>query len=123
MFNLNSFLIFSENPGRLVTFYSKVFQKDPDWSGGDFKGFLVGDGMIAFGPHEKVKGKNNSPERMMFNLETKDVSGELERLKNIGASVIKEPYHPGEEPGIWLATLADPDGNYFQLMTPLVINK
>jgi predicted enzyme related to lactoylglutathione lyase len=30
--------------------------------------------------------------------------------------VIAEPYAIGEG---WIATLADPDGNYFQLMTPM----
>jgi predicted enzyme related to lactoylglutathione lyase len=30
--------------------------------------------------------------------------------------VIKEPY---EMEGGWIATLADPDGNYFQLVSPM----
>lgn len=29
--------------------------------------------------------------------------------------VVKEPY---ELQGMWIATFADPDGNYFQLMSP-----
>ncbi len=36
-------------------------------------------------------------------------------MKAAGAVVIKEPY---EMQGMWIATLADPDGNYFQLMSP-----
>ena len=41
---------------------------------------------------------------------------EFERIKAIdGAKVVKEPY---EMQGSWIATLSDPDGNYFQLMTP-----
>ncbi len=32
---------------------------------------------------------------------------------------INKAYCPeGEIEGFWIATLADPDGNYFQLMTP-----
>ena len=40
---------------------------------------------------------------------------EFERIKAAGATVIKEPYEMGDA---WIATLADPDGNYFQLMSP-----
>ena len=118
MLNLRSILVFSENPGSLVDFYQKVFEMEPNWSGGDFKGFAVGDGEIAFGPHDKVHGKNPNPERMLFNLETEDVRGEFERMKGLGATVIAPPYHPGEEPDMWVATFADPDGNYFQLTSP-----
>ena len=41
---------------------------------------------------------------------------EFERIKGVGAAVIAAPYQIGEG---WIATLADPDGNYFQLMTPM----
>jgi len=40
---------------------------------------------------------------------------EFARMKLTGAKVVKEPYEMG---GGWIATLSDPDGNYFQLMTP-----
>ena len=79
MLNFRSILVFSENPGVLVEFYKKVFQSDVNWEGGDFKGFKVGGGEIAFGPHGKVKGKSTNPERIMFNLETEDVKGEFEK--------------------------------------------
>ncbi len=48
-------------------------------------------------------------------------AGEFARIKDLGAEVVAEPYHPSEEPSMWLATLADPDGNYFQLATPMKI--
>ncbi len=117
--NLNSILLFSENPQQLAQFYSKVFQKEPDWSGGDFKGFSVGTGYIAIGPHDKVHGKNSNPERIMFNFEVADVKGEFDRIKDAGAEVIAEPYHPGEAEEMMIATFADSDGNYFQIATPM----
>jgi predicted enzyme related to lactoylglutathione lyase len=55
----------------------------------------------------------------MFNLETNDVKGEFERMKRLGAKVIADPYHMGDDQGHLIATLADPDGNYFQLMSPM----
>ena len=39
-------------------------------------------------------------------------------MKAAGAIVIREPYSFEGLPGYWIATLADPDDNYFQLMTP-----
>ncbi len=119
MLNLNSLLVFSENPSELGEFYKKVFQKDPEWNEGGYSSFQVGSGFLTVGPHDKVTGKSKQPERIMFNFETDDVSGEFDRVKELGADVIAAPYQPSEEPDGWIATLADPDGNYFQLMTPM----
>ncbi len=61
-------------------------------------------------------GEARDPGRIMFNFETSQVREEFERMKASGAAVIREPYEMG---GGWIATLADPDGNYFQLVTPM----
>lgn len=118
MLNFNSLLIFSEKPKILAEFYQKVFNKNPDWSDEHWKGWMVGSGFISVGPHDKVKGKNKNPERLIFNLETKEVEKEFKRIKQLGANVIQDPYHPDEMKKMWIATFADPDGNYFQLTTP-----
>ena len=52
----------------------------------------------------------------MWNFETAQVKEEYERIAAAGATVIREPY---EMEGGWIATLADPEGNYFQLVTPM----
>lgn len=122
MLNFNSALIFSENPSALVEFYKKVFQADPSWSGGEFHGFTLGSGALVIGPHDKVKGKSAKPERIMLNFETADVKGEFDRIKGLGVTIVQEPYHPGEDShdgSSQVATFADPDGNYFQLMSPM----
>lgn len=118
MLNFNSILVFSQNPEKLADFYKNVFQKEADWKDHGYYGFVAGKTFLSIGPHEKVKGKNSSPERIMLNFETRDVKGEFERIKDLGTKVVAQPYHMGEEPGAWIATFADPDGNYFQLMTP-----
>ncbi|RJQ38505.1 hypothetical protein C4559_01810 [Candidatus Microgenomates bacterium] len=117
MLNLNSILVFSENPKELSEFYKKILQKDPDWEEDDYYGFSIGKGWLTIGPHDKVKGKNINPERVLFNFETEDVKEEFERMKKEGAKVIAEPYQMGDWEG-WTATFADPDNNYFQLMSP-----
>lgn len=119
MFNLNSIILFSENPEELVDFYKKVLNDDVGWEGGDFKGFKVGVGFLTIGPHDKVRGKNLNPERIIFNLETEDVEREYERLVDIGVKVIAKPYSPGEDGDMMIATFEDIDGNYFQLVTPM----
>ena len=48
-----------------------------------------------------------------------DVQAEYERLRGLGVGVYKEPYRPAEAADLWLATLEDPDGNYFQLASPM----
>lgn len=118
MLDFKSILIFSENPKALADFYTKVFDKKPEMSDSDWTGWLVGSGFISVGPHDKVTGKNTSPERIMFNLDSDDVEGEFERIKATGATVVAEPYHPGEMENMTIATFADPDGNYFQVVTP-----
>jgi predicted enzyme related to lactoylglutathione lyase len=117
MLAFKSLLLFAEDAKKLTEFYKKVFNIDPSWSEGDWAGFDLGGAAIAIGPHDKVKGKNKNPERIMFNLDTKDVKGEFERIKGYGTKVIAEPYSMGGEDA-WLATFEDPEGNYFQLATP-----
>lgn len=120
MLNFQGIILFSEHPGELVDFYQKIFEREPDWRGGDFSGFALGSTHLVIGPHSKVKGENKNPERMMFNLETnEDIHEEFDRIKSLGAKVIAEPYQPAEEDQMWLATFADIDGNYFQLGTPM----
>lgn len=119
MLKFNSLMLFSEDPKALIEFYKKIFKKDPDWEDGGYGGFQIGDGQIIIGPHDKVHGENKTPERMFVNFETFDVEGEFRRIKELGAKVVKEPYHPGEAEEMMLATFADPDGNYFQLASPM----
>lgn len=116
MLNLNSVMIGTTQPKALAEFYEKVFAKKADWSDGDWNGWQVGSAFLTVGPHSEMEGKSKEPGRLIFNLETKEAKEEFERIKSIeGAKVIKEPYEMGDG---WIATFTDPDGNYFQLMTP-----
>jgi predicted enzyme related to lactoylglutathione lyase len=118
MLNFNSILLSTENLEKLAEFYQKVFEKEPEMLEANYVGFLVGSAFFSLGSHDKIKGKNPNPDRILFNFETKEVKKEFERIKGIGARVIKEPYTMEGFEGFWISTLADPDGNYFQLVTP-----
>ena len=116
--NLNSILIGSEDPKRLTDYYTRLFGK-PGFDEGGYTGWQIGMGFLTVGPHDQVKGQNMHPGRVIWNIETSDVKGEFERFKAAGATVVAEPYQPGEEPEMWIATFADPDDNYFQLLSPM----
>jgi len=116
--NLNSILIGSDNPQRLADFYTKLFG-EPTWSEGGYIGWMIGSGSVTVGPHDQVTGKNTQPGRIIWNIETPDVKGKFDRFKAAGAEVIAEPYGAGDSPEAQIATFADPDGNYFQLMAPM----
>ncbi len=66
-----------------------------------------------------MKGPTKHPERILFNFETTEVAKEFDRVKATGATVIAEPYQMEGMKDMWIATFADPDGNYFQLMSPM----
>ena len=116
MLNLSSVMIGTMQPKAPAEFYEKVFGKKADWSDGDWHGWQVRKTHFTIGEHSKAKGKSKDPIRVIMNFETTEVKEEFERIKRIkGAKVVKEPYEMG---GSWIATFADPDGNYFQLMIP-----
>jgi predicted enzyme related to lactoylglutathione lyase len=115
---ISGVLIGSENPDRLKEYYTAIFGK-PSWEDSGYFGWRFGDGGVVFGPHDQVKGKNREPGRIIWNLETTDVTGEFAKLKSAGATVVKEPYDPGENSGALIATFSDPDNNYFQLTSPM----
>ncbi|HEU4863665.1 MAG TPA: VOC family protein [Candidatus Limnocylindria bacterium] len=118
--NFNSILIGSADPGRLTEYYSKLFG-EPAFSEGGYTGWQLGSGWVTIGPHDQVSGKNAQPGRLIWNLETADVRGEFERMKAAGAIVVREPYTMDEDTtdSGFIATFADPDDNYFQLMSPM----
>lgn len=116
--NLNTVMINTEDTERLAAFYREALG-EPGYVGEGYTGWQVGVGFLMVGPHSDVKGSNEMPGRIMFNFESEDVPGEFARLKGVGARVVAEPYQPSEGDGMWLATLADPDGNYFQLASPM----
>ena len=116
--NLNSILIGSEDPRRLAEYYTKLFGK-PAWDEGGYTGWQIGNGGVSVGPHDQVKGRNTQPGRLIWNIESSDVRGDFDRFKAAGATVVAEPYTMDEAPDAWIATLADPDDNYFQLVSPM----
>lgn len=119
MLNLNSVMLGSSEPKALAGFYESVLGKGPDFMEANWYGFNAGSCYLTIGFHDQVSGSSTSPERIILNFETKNVKQEFERIKELGAQVIKPPYQMSEDASdSWIATFADPEGNYFQLMSP-----
>ena len=118
MLKLNSVMIGTMQPEKLVTFYAGVIGKPPDMVDAEngFSGWQVGNAYFSVLKHSEMGGKAKDAGRIMLNFETTQVKEEFERIKGLGAAVVHEPYAMGDG---WLATLADPDGNYFQLVNPM----
>jgi predicted enzyme related to lactoylglutathione lyase len=116
--NFNSIMIGTEDVDGLREFYRKLFG-EPGFDEGGYAGWQIGDGFLTIGPHSEVHGKNAEPGRVIWNIESPDVASDFARLKAAGAIVIRDPYEMEEAPGYPIATLADVDGNYFQLVAPM----
>ncbi len=118
MLNLNSVMIGTKQTKVLAAFYEKVLGKPADMvdSENGFFGWQAGAAYFSVLEHSEMGGKAKDSGRVLINFETTQVKEEFARIKTAGAVVIQEPYEMG---GGWIATLADPDGNYFQLITPM----
>jgi predicted enzyme related to lactoylglutathione lyase len=118
MLNLNSIMLCTLQHEAMVAFYEKVLGRPADMTDAEngFAGWQAGTAYLSVLKHSEKNGPTSDPGRVLINFETTEVKAEFERLKAAGAKVIREPYGMGEG---MLATLADPDGNYFQLVTPM----
>lgn len=116
MLNLNSVMIGTMRAKEMVAFYEGVFGMAPQMADREhgFYGWQVGGCYFSVLEHSEMVGKTKDPGRVLLNFETDKVKEEFERVKGLGAEVVRAPYQMGQG---WLATLADPDGNYFQLVT------
>lgn len=116
--DFNSILMGSEQPERLVEYYTRLLG-EPRFADSGYTTWQIGSGWVSIGAHDQVHGRSVHPGRIIWNIETSDVAGDFERFKAAGAIVVAEPYGFGEGEPVSIATFADPDDNYFQLMAPM----
>ena len=118
MLSLNSIMIGTKQFKTLAAYYEKVIGKPPDMveaESGSY-GWQVGSSFLVVLDHSEMGGMAKDPGRVILNFETVQVQEEFDRIKALGGKVVAAPYKMGE--GL-IATLADPDGNYFQLISPM----
>jgi glyoxylase I family protein len=108
--------VWSSDLNNLLPFYRdtlglKVMFESPE--------FIVfgspGSPTLGLGTHSDVKGRASDPYRHMVGLDSDDLDGDFQRLKQAGVDFIEEPTNYG---GLRIATLHDPEGNIIQLFQP-----
>ena len=117
--NFESIILSSQNATKLADFYKKKVGLKQTWDAvmgknANVYGFTIGKMDLVIMDHSEVKGKSKDPSRLMFNLEVDNIEKEFAKLKKAGVKVIAKSYHI-EEYG-YVATFADLDGNYFQIV-------
>lgn len=118
MLNLNSIMICSKQSKTLYAFYEKALGKPAEMVDEEhgFYGWQIGSTYLSVLDHSEKEGPTSDAGRVLINFETSQLKEEFKRIKATGATVIRDPYQIGDG---WIATFADPDGNYFQLVTPM----
>jgi predicted enzyme related to lactoylglutathione lyase len=118
MLDLNSIMIGTTQPKVLAEFYAGVLGKPAEMVDEEhgFYGWQAGTTYFSILDHSEMGGRAKDPGRLLINFETAQVREEFDRIRALGGGVFREPYEMG---GGWVATLEDPDGNLFQLVTPM----
>ena len=118
---LESLNLFTENAKKLAAFYrDKVglkvtFEGEMGKDNEEIYQLKLGKGPnLYIIDHSRVKGKNKSPDMIIFNIEVDDIKKEVARLKRAKVKQVQETYHV--EGYGWISTFADVDGNYFQFV-------
>ena len=106
-------MVGTDQPGALARFYGELLglprigkYRDPV--------FAAAGGFIRILDHSEISGPNREPARAQINLFVDDVEAEFARIAGHGVDVLRAPER--ESWGGLVATLADPDGNYVQLL-------
>jgi predicted enzyme related to lactoylglutathione lyase len=108
---LSSLLLGSVDPDRLRGWYGEALGVHPD-----------PDGFLHFGPvgvlvegRDDVAGTAVEPGRVVLNYAVSDIRARARHLDGLGVTWVA-PVEYREGGGAWFGTVADPDGNYVQLI-------
>jgi len=63
--------------------------------------------------HDKIKGKNKDPYRIMMGFNDDSVTAIYDELKTTNVTIIALPFE-GPSGGFWCMMIADPEGNILQ---------
>ncbi len=111
---LNSIVIGSEQPDVLKNWYRATFEVTEDADGA----FRFGEARVFVFPHTEVRGKASEPARILINFSVDDARDLEQRLQDKGVRFVRPV---SEEPFGLLGTIADPDGNYLQILQPAAV--
>ncbi len=110
-------VIISTSPDRhpaMRDFYVDVLGLEPRSDRPGFVNFELEETRLTIATHSAVAGSNPEPGRILINFSVDDAAAAYRRFTDAGARSVRRP-----EPEKWggiVATLADPDGNFVQLL-------
>jgi predicted enzyme related to lactoylglutathione lyase len=106
---IGSLLIGSSQADAMKEWYRRAF----DVKENDTGAFEFGAVQLFIEPHSEVSGPTKEPARVLINLDVDDCRGLGRHLEGMGARFVREVE---QEPFGLIATVADPDGNYVQII-------
>ena len=107
--NLGSLLVGSSNVEQMKEFYRSAF----DVKENDMGAFDFGGTQLFIEEHSEVSGPAKDPARVIINLDVDDCRAFESKLKDVGATWVREVE---QMPLGLIGTVADPDGNYVQII-------
>ena len=117
--DFNSILIGSEDPQRLVEYYTKLLG-EPAMTDGGYTGWQLGSGWVTVGPHDRGQGQERPPGPDHLEHRDDRRAGRLRSAQGRRRHRHRRALRlRGRRAAASIATFADPDDNYFQLMTPM----
>jgi predicted enzyme related to lactoylglutathione lyase len=106
---IGSLLLGSSQVDEMKKWYKRAFGVDENEMGA----FDFGDVQLFVEEHSEVSGPAKEPARIIVNLSVDDCSALGAHLRDMGAKFIREVEQ--ESFGL-IGTVADPDGNYVQII-------
>lgn len=107
-------IIWTEKISNLLKFYEMIFESKVHKLKSTSAYFIYNNLRIYISEHSEVQGDSKDPNRMIINLETKDIEKEYKRLIGQGVRFIRKPEI--EKWGGKVATFEDPDKNRINLI-------
>lgn len=108
--NLGSVLLGSSNVEEMKTWYRNAF---PEAKENEMGAFVFGNTQLFIETHSEVSGPTKEPARAIFNLDVDDCRAVESHLKAQDVKWVREVEQ--ESFGL-IGTVADPDGNYVQII-------
>jgi len=106
---IGSLLLGSSNVEAMKSFYERAFSVTPNEMGA----YAFGPVQLFIEEHSEVSGGTKEPARVIINLDVDDCRALESHLSGLGVSWVRKVE---QTPHALLGTIADPDGNYVQII-------
>lgn len=106
---IGSLLVGSSNVEQMKDWYQRAFGIEPNAMGA----FEFGPVQLFIEEHSEVSGPTKEPARVIINFDCEDVQSLAAHLDGMGVTWVRKVE---QEPFGLIGTVADPDGNYLQII-------